>query len=1631
MGYRGLSSDFSYVDQPEGTIPFALNTVLRSGEGDLLELTNELGFQLCQVVTENYLPLGDVYVGDDTLVIFSADDEGHSEIGILNKFCEYKVFVNADCLGFDQCRQIDAKFRLRKGCERTVYFTDGKNVRSINIDDKNIADTIQDEGCNSIRLIPCFDPPCLDFKVRSGGRILAGSYDIYIAYSDFDGNATPFFPGSLPINIFDSFGFVGVTTEGNGFDVTPRQVSKRIEVTISGADHSFDFYQIGIVKYTSLIGEISEVVISPLQPITQSVFVYDGNESGYRSATIEELVAPRADIESADHIEIFENRLLLGGIRGIDIDLCKFQRMASKIQTFYSVKSVVKEEYENECNQNNALYLEFGSHPRDEVISVGIVYEIDCGAFTPVIPLIGPSKDVRLLSCNSITSPDDPVEPEECEQSLVLHGVGFDDNADDFQGADDILRYKFVWRVLDADGVQVQGNYKKFDDDPPKSFTTFRDTGFFERVFGPFPCDWTIEVFELTILEGSGYADWVIKKEEPDRTDGRGPDVYTGSKKDSQIISVWSNDIEHLVTEQEFNLEYGRTEADRDAGKRVIERWQVYNTAIRYNEAGGQPGYYECPTVYPEIETCDGKDYWGQDACGFDLTGTPIRHPRMPDARLEPLVGAGGVVTSNEYCLLATLPFAEKDATNQVLSPIDVTYTYSIDGVETIVTKQHRLSPRQTTDARIECFGDIQPTLDSFSAVIDTAGYESADPITGVIDLAQTSSRVDGEVIRLLQLTFRGVMYPEEIADRIVGHHFVIAKSDGQETVVDNGYMSKFTVDGDLEGFGWMAARDGDTNFFGSSLTGGSSHYAFMSDEVSYNQGLSSGDYVKFNTVYKVINNDGQFDWAENSGIFDTEVEWFIAAINSYYDRKGVSTELHMKMNNSLLMTPTQELVIGGQRLFNLSIDNTINFLDLARNYTPELTTGQPFNGFDRHYVTIKRNVDVYCNLDGLVYRRLHNCTKTGFTATVGGGSHFITPFRRTNTFLYTVKRGSLDNILRLIGSVIGFVIGLFTSPVLAIASIVSFGVEIYKIFLDKRFNDAERFDDIVSLDALDTFLDGHPYLRKRDIVAYVGESLEGLWSESRINTYLRQDAGIDCFSYNREGSHENFIAYLRTKMLVFDENERLYQLRPLPCVEWYGYSKDYSRLQCSNVYFPLPINHDCCSDCQNYFPHRIQWSNQSFQEETVDHFKVFLPNNFSEVNGEHGPITNLWTRGRELMTTTRETTLQQPASVQTLQTEGLIAYLGTGEFLSIAPVELIDSALGTAGSQDKWSFCKSSDGMFWVDTMDRKVWLFGNKLERISDYGEANWFDLHLKQHLICQIQDLHKVDYECDPAAGVGVICAYDSRFQRFIVTKRDFLMLPGTSYDPVTKTFVNENGDVVILGDPEFFENKSWTRSYYPSEQGWVGFHSYLPRFYITSKNNLYVGLDHHIWRFNQDGLHHNYFGVEHPHIIELVFNGNGVEEYQDVQFYSVARIWDPEAKDYVEIGDATFNKAVVYNSRQCSGLINLVVKETMNLLQRTTQVNNQVFIYRRDRDWSFNGMVDFVVNYDQPMFVRDWARIQDDYFIDKVVNDEVVDFSKDWLERASFKDKFLVVRLILDSRHDIKNTLYLGGSSKSKI
>jgi len=227
------------------------------------------------------------------------------------------------------------------------------------------------------------------------------------------------------------------------------------------------------------------------------------------------------------------------------------------------------------------------------------------------------------------------------------------------------------------------------------------------------------------------------------------------------------------------------------------------------------------------------------------------------------------------------------------------------------------------------------------------------------------------------------------------------------------------------------------------------------------------------------------------------------------------------------------------------------------------------------------------------------------------------------------------------------------------------------------------------------------------------------------------------------------------------------------------------------------------------------------------------------------------------------------------------------------------------------------------------------------------------------------------------------------------------------------------------PTILDN-SWTRSFslkteFRPYYSWTSFHSYLPSMYLSGINKLYSWsyMDKlNLYKHNIDNTYRTFYGELYPFVVELVSNSNPITNrtWEFIRLFTQALTYNAEFEDYVEERYTTFNKMIAYNNNQCSGELDLRVKDTegvnSNYLIEQVQNTNQVTIDRNEKDWTVNELRDYRENYDTPIWNKSLLSRQDQYYIDKVLNTLSLNLNKNWHELESFRGKYLIIRLIFD-------------------
>ena len=476
-------------------------------------------------------------------------------------------------------------------------------------------------------------------------------------------------------------------------------------------------------------------------------------------------------------------------------------------------------------------------------------------------------------------------------------------------------------------------------------------------------------------------------------------------------------------------------------------------------------------------------------------------------------------------------------------------------------------------------------------------------------------------------------------------------------------------------------------------------------------------------------------------------------------------------------------------------------------------------------------------------------------------------------------------------------------------------------------------------------------------------------WSEGNIND------GLGLFNGGFLDSENRFevSGWSANKTHTFHNN--IYNINP-----------DYLKDSKEKIYRPLPLTYDYCGVCSETFTDRIVYSQQSFKEEIADNYRIFFTDNYSDIPGHRGPITNLWVLGSTIYAHTEESLWRLHAARQEVKTDNKSLRIGTGDFLAEPPQEMAEAEFGYLGSQSQWATIVTENGTFFPDARQGRVYLItGEKRQDLSNMGMRNFFEENSEMLIEKQYKQITGEEFPLKDKPhhphGSGFIATYDSRHTRYILTKRDYkvldedALLNGYRYkhaDPEIHALYDSNEPALyfsVIGEDGrgytqwkyrtsggsspfyegtedhsmYFRDWSWTISFNSSAGNWSSFHSYKPNVFITLKNSFLssygrfypsysIAHNYHkyLYKHGSNPDHDNYgiyYGTIRPFIVDFIATQNAIQtfEYNNIHFITHASTYNAQDRSYVDKRSVTFNHAILYNSYQCSSKLQLAYKE----------------------------------------------------------------------------------------------------------
>jgi hypothetical protein len=594
-----LFRDSQVLQQPEGTSRFKLNVVRDSTDGSKNIDVSEIGNR--RIFSNGEPLIGQIPISPSENIVFT----GVGKI-YLQRDETLTILKDLPCLSFDELYPITGTFRTVRGCERIIYWADGKNPdRFFNLDKPSKFET-----CNDFSQAPLISHPDISASLSaSGGKLEYGSYRFVIELLDYTGNLI------LRSNPTDA------TVVGNALNIDSATAdiggkpptTNSILLSLTNIDLRAKFFRVIALSKTSGDGVTPQAHISGGDvPIVgrSMTYRYTGFNpaAGDISIPFQEALKTNVVYRVSNDIIQSNNLQIRANIRDGGKDYGAYQQYASKIGTKYLVENVIP---------GPDILTEQG----DEVKAYGIVYVFSDGTFSPAFHIPGPlatSQQREIISTRF--GPGDVAAKAPKTFRLTL-----DVSTKKASGGDRFVTLSYFGKT-----ALKTISFKVISGSDSKTVSsTQRSTILTTEIQGR-KAPIVVEI-SITDSEDAKYFK-VIQ--------------FDGSFPNQLLVMTTS-------TENLYSAEN-------------LESWKVNNTASKDEtpiggyDSSGTFGVYESSQQYLNPSNyCKDDSFWGSDFYGNSLLGTSVRYHRVPCRTLEPLIQDGYVRKIGIYFSNVTYPSAD------------------------------------------------------------------------------------------------------------------------------------------------------------------------------------------------------------------------------------------------------------------------------------------------------------------------------------------------------------------------------------------------------------------------------------------------------------------------------------------------------------------------------------------------------------------------------------------------------------------------------------------------------------------------------------------------------------------------------------------------------------------------------------------------------------------------------------------------------------------------------------------------------------------------------------------------------------------------------------------------------------
>lgn len=1622
-----------------GQLTYALNAQIENFDGSGITYQNESGSLLWYPFPSGYKVIGRHFIPEQDRIVFWLANPvtGGSEIGVGGSLVPtYKTLVNQPCLNFDVNFPIQKAVHKVTNCGTEVYWPDNNGRRFIDIDNLPYAQSIQGStqtpcdtvtlptiDCNKLQVQPNFSTPQLSYKeVTGGGEIIEGEYQFAIQYTNYQGDPyTAYYSFTNGVPILDPL------KVGPDFNYP---TGKSIHIQIDNIDTTgiYDYFNLAVIKTINGIASVDLVGTYQITKASQTV-IYTGQSKDNIKLSINDIFQKYVFFEKAGDITTVQDVLVWDDLE--TNERISYQEIANKVQLQWVTYIIppTKGGYKDELNAANLEgYMRDEQYPFDMVVGLKNGYQSDR---FPIPGRVATDFDLEVINNgDSVANVGDVCETPQGQPR---------------------------WKVYNT--------AKAIDFDP--QFLANKDNACYEGPYqyGKFGYWESVETYPCNAAVWGELAGQPIRHHKfPDSSvthhhDDQGNIYPLGVRLDALQLQTLIN-TSSLTQKQKDQIAYIKiVRGNRAANKSVIAKGLLYNVGAytKDNSSYFYPNYpfndlREDPFIKGSTDLTIGQivasNYENNDSVG----GTPT-------LLYTALIPANTVKTDGDV-LQATYLGIFNGNTGNAFVPAVKSIFISING-KVVFNSGSFTAGTGTTWNIVSTI-----TRASVNSLIIATKLKLFGTVSKTINQSFTYNGVDLNSPLTINLTGISILSTED--GDISTESEVIKYEPGAGNLVKKSpFLNGFSTAESLKRFTFHSP---DTSFFQPTLgtqlklesiecgtarshfvqVKGHSKYkfhslasyltalgigigiGFASATIGVSTEVFSGSaaftaYSTFNDIFDKLIPRRNFAYQFNSvGNYNTSV-----LIPNNNNNKVRALDIAAYLSPGLQSVGDQLTINNYQRESSVFLRTTssVPFPDTyggvphdTSRYTLSHTGCDPGfsdNPISAYYGSIKSEVvDQYGQIQS------YATVDTGFQLPINlnntfidgknqfhdifGGDTFINKFafKRKLPFFVDNRVGFPDDsdvFYDLLGN-IGSPSFWFSTDVtegsggaFGIGSLFGVKVNSFDCKDGNFFYDSGKFY---------LFAYGIPYF-------YV---------ESAVNVDYRQASN---------GKEGDFFPHVSS-----DVPDDWLQEQHVTILQdnVYNYNKSFSKQNDENVFTTLPTNFVPNQACTQKYPNKAIWSD--VQEDTVYYKKnnwlIYKPASYFDFPLNYGKLMSLEGIENREVIARFENRMVSYNTLLTLNTSAPnAAYIGNDSlFRSAPPVDLSDTDGGYAGTQHKM-FIKTENGHISIDAKRGQIMIIPatspyyqrRQLKDLAglEQGAKEFFCENLEFRILKTFPN-----YPIDNAFnGVGLHGVYDTKYNRLIITKFDYEVTnPRLKYNATLHKFFDGTTEI-SLGDPSYFCSRSFTLSFSFLTGTWVSFHSYLPNYFVTGPSYFFAGSNtkESFWIHNRTyTLFNNFFGEQAPYIIEYPFAYKYQDELlQNVKDYSkvLKYLDDNDYQNFVEVDDIYFNKCVLYNSQQTSGVRNLVIRPKNNIAiglkyPKFNSDSIDILVTKSNNFYNYNDIWDVVKSKATPFFLRDCNSLS----VDKRLVTTNLDYGVKSFKKAPLMAKDLRIRHILDNTSQYK-------------